>query len=85
MKKVVCSWVSENLTEHQKQESDRISEKQPLKLLNDGDHRNICKIVTGDKTYIPFFKVPTRQESKVWIYEDDPMPTMVKRQRAMKK
>ncbi|PRD34364.1 UNVERIFIED_CONTAM: hypothetical protein NCL1_14889 [Trichonephila clavipes] len=34
---------------------------------------------------IPFIDVPTRQESKIWVFEDDPTPTMVKRQRAMKK
>ncbi|GFW60905.1 uncharacterized protein TNCV_4871161 [Trichonephila clavipes] len=38
-----------------------------------------------DETYMPFYAVPTRQESKVWVFEDDPMPTMVKSQRAMKK
>ncbi|GFV86471.1 uncharacterized protein TNCV_2156641 [Trichonephila clavipes] len=36
-----------------------------------------------DETYMPFCDVSTRQESKVWVFEDD--PTMVKRQRAMKK
>ncbi|GFW06840.1 histone-lysine N-methyltransferase SETMAR [Trichonephila clavipes] len=34
---------------------------------------------------MPFYDVPTRQESKVWVFENDPMPTMVKSQRAMKK
>ncbi|GFW01308.1 histone-lysine N-methyltransferase SETMAR [Trichonephila clavipes] len=34
---------------------------------------------------MPFYDVPTRQESKVWVFEDDPMPTTVKSQRAMKK
>ncbi|GFV87342.1 putative LOC100569746 [Trichonephila clavipes] len=29
--------------------------------------------------------VPTCQESKVWVFKDDPTPTMVKSQRAMKK
>ncbi|CAH2005934.1 unnamed protein product [Acanthoscelides obtectus] len=30
----------------------------------------------GDETYIPFYDVPRRQESRVWIHEDDPTPTM---------
>ncbi|GFT50731.1 hypothetical protein TNCV_3963531 [Trichonephila clavipes] len=38
-----------------------------------------------DETYMPFYHVPTRQESKAWVFEDDPMPTIVKSQRAMKK
>ncbi|GFW12329.1 uncharacterized protein TNCV_815841 [Trichonephila clavipes] len=83
-KSSLCRWVPHNLTEHQKEERVRIS-KETLKLLNDGDHRIISKIVTGDETYIPFFDIPTRQESKVWVFEDEPTPTMVKRQRAMKK
>ncbi|GFW67423.1 uncharacterized protein TNCV_3390941 [Trichonephila clavipes] len=61
------------------------SVKKSLKLLIDGGHRIISKIVTGDETYKPFFDVPTRQESKLGIFEDDPTPIMVKSQRAMKK
>ncbi|GFU75736.1 uncharacterized protein TNCV_1651961 [Trichonephila clavipes] len=33
---------------------------------------------------MPLYDVSTCQESKVWVFEDDPMPTMVKSQRAMK-
>ncbi|GFW76682.1 uncharacterized protein TNCV_4943991 [Trichonephila clavipes] len=84
MKKVVCRWIPHNLTEHQKEEHVRIS-KVTLKLLNDGGHRILSKTVTGDETHIPFFDVPTRQESKVCVFEDDSTPTMMKRQRAMKK
>ncbi|PRD31546.1 UNVERIFIED_CONTAM: hypothetical protein NCL1_23233 [Trichonephila clavipes] len=36
------------------------------------------------ETYMPFYDVPTRHESTVWVFEDDPMLTMVKSQRAMK-
>ncbi|GFX33439.1 uncharacterized protein TNCV_4122731 [Trichonephila clavipes] len=38
----------------------------------------------GDDVH-DIFDVPTRQESKVWVFENDSSPTMVKRQRAMKK
>ncbi|GFT09616.1 histone-lysine N-methyltransferase SETMAR [Trichonephila clavipes] len=41
-------------------------------------------MVTCDETYITFFDVSTRQGSKVRVFEDDPISTMVKRQRAMK-
>ena len=40
--------------------------------MNDGGHGVISKIVTIDKTYKLFFDVPTRQESKVWVSEDEP-------------
>ncbi|XP_015920439.1 histone-lysine N-methyltransferase SETMAR-like [Parasteatoda tepidariorum] len=74
-KKVVCRWVPHNLTEHQKEERVRIT-KGTLKLINDDGHRVISRIVTGEETYIPFFDIPTRQESKVWVFEDDPTRTM---------
>ena len=64
MKKVVCRLVPHNLTEHQKEKRVTIT-KETLKLLNDGSHRIIYKIVTSDETYMPFFDVPTHQESKV--------------------
>ncbi|GFT30036.1 uncharacterized protein TNCV_715071 [Trichonephila clavipes] len=38
-----------------------------------------------DETGMTFYDVPTRQESKVWVLEDDLMPLMVKSQPAMKK
>ncbi|GFX26174.1 uncharacterized protein TNCV_3707131 [Trichonephila clavipes] len=71
-------------TERQKEEHVR-SSKETFKLPNDGGHRIISKILTGDETYILPFDVPSRQESKVQVFEDDPISTMVKRQRATKK
>ncbi|XP_035204865.1 uncharacterized protein LOC118179815 [Stegodyphus dumicola] len=84
IKKLVYLWVPYNLTEHQKEEHVRIS-KETIKFLKDRGHGIISKILIGDETYILFFDAPTYQESKVWVYEDDPTPTMVKRQHAMKK
>ena len=78
MKKLVGCWVPHNLTEHQKEEHVRIS-KETLDMLNDGGHHIISKVVTGDETYIPFFDIPTCQESKGWTFEDDTTLTMVKR------
>ncbi|XP_071037148.1 histone-lysine N-methyltransferase SETMAR-like [Parasteatoda tepidariorum] len=62
MKKVVCPWVPHNLTEHKKEERVRIS-KETLKMLNDGGHRIISKIITGDETYIPFFDLKAKYGS----------------------
>lgn len=84
MRKIVCRWVPHQLTEFQKSERVRIS-KETLNLLENGGHRIISKIVTGDETYIPFYDTLTRQESRVWVHEDDPTPTTPKKQRAMKK
>ncbi|PRD27510.1 UNVERIFIED_CONTAM: hypothetical protein NCL1_35157 [Trichonephila clavipes] len=76
--------IPENVQKITKKRNISESVKISLKLPNDGEHHVISKIVTGDETYMPFYDVPTRQESKVWIFEDDPTPTMVKSQRAMK-
>ncbi|GFU24167.1 uncharacterized protein TNCV_2007531 [Trichonephila clavipes] len=39
----------------------------------------------GDETCVSVSDVPKRQQSKVWVFEDDSTPTMLKRQRAVKK
>lgn len=84
LKKVVSRFVPRHLSDFQKAERVRICHE-TLNLLNNGGHQIFSKIVTGDETYIPFFDVPTRQESRVWIHEDEETPTMTKKQRAMKK
>lgn len=84
LKKVVMRWVPHQLTDFQKAERVRIC-RETLKMLNDGGHRIISKIITGDETYISFYDVPTRQESRVWIHEDAPTPVTVKKQRSVKK
>ncbi|KFM66828.1 hypothetical protein X975_03455, partial [Stegodyphus mimosarum] len=61
------------------------SVKKLFRLFKDGDDSIISKIATGDETQIPFFEFPTSQECKVRVFEDDPMPAMVKRQCSMKK
>ena len=50
MKKLVCRWISHDLTEYQKAERIRIC-KETLKLLNDEGHCLISKIITGNKMY----------------------------------
>ncbi|PRD27967.1 UNVERIFIED_CONTAM: hypothetical protein NCL1_33843 [Trichonephila clavipes] len=67
-----CRWTPHNLTDHQKEEHVRISE------------RIISKIVTDDEAYIPFIDDSTSRVSKVCVFQDDPTPSMVKRQRTMK-
>lgn len=84
LKKVLTRFVPHHLSDFQKAERVRICHE-TLNFLNNGGHQIFSKIVTGDETYIPFFDVPTRQESRVWIHEDDETPTMIKKQRAMKK
>lgn len=57
--------------EEQKVERVGIS-KQTLKLLNNSGYRIISKTVT-------LYDVLTRQESRLWVFEDDPTPTTTKK------
>lgn len=52
--------VRHNLIDDQKSEHVKIG-KEILKLLNDGRHENISRIIIGDERYIPFL---TFQPSK---------------------
>jgi hypothetical protein len=83
-KKIVSRLVPHTLDDFQKAERVRIA-RQTLEMFNNGGYRILSKIVTGDETHIPFFDVPTRQESRVWIHEDDPIPTIAQKQRSVMK
>ncbi|GFW49004.1 hypothetical protein TNCV_3902021 [Trichonephila clavipes] len=39
----------------------------------------------SDETYKPYFDIPPCLESKVWVFQHDPTPTTVKRQRQREK
>lgn len=47
-------------------------------MLNDEGHRTIFNIITSDKTYIPFYNVPIRQESELWVFKNESNSTTVK-------
>lgn len=49
--------------------------RQIVDMLNAAGYRLSSKIVTGHGTYIPFFIISTRQESRVLIHEDEKTPT----------
>ena len=49
------------MIQHQKVKNITIW-KETVKLVNNGRHRLISRTIIGDKTYIPFFNVPTRPE-----------------------
>lgn len=84
VRKVLCRWVPHWLTDDQKAERVRIC-RENLKMLNDGGHRIISKILTGDETYVHYYDAPTRQESKCWVYDDETPPAQLKQQRTLGK
>jgi len=48
--------------------------QEKLKILSDGGHRIISKIITFDETYIHYNDAPNNQESKIWLFEDKSPP-----------
>lgn len=46
---------------------------------------NISRILTGDETYVYFYDAPTRSESRIWVFDDEPSPQVVKRDRTVGK
>ena len=56
-----------------------------LKKYDNGKSRDVVSIVTGDETWIYFYDVLTRAQSKISVFEDEPPPTAVMRQRSVGK
>lgn len=81
MRKVLSKWVPHSLTQEQKSQRVLIC-KQNLKLLNNGGHRLFSKIVTGDETYVHYYDPLSPKESRIWVAEDEPIPTLVRQRRA---
>jgi hypothetical protein len=41
--------------------------------------------MTGDKTWVYYYEAPSNPEVKVWIFEDEEQPKMVKKKLNVKK
>ena len=53
-----------------------------LKKYDRGASKDVCKIVTGDESWIYAYESETKQQSTVWVFEDDPSLTKVLRGRS---
>ena len=58
------------------------------KMLSDflsGTAPNVNSVVTGDESWLYFYDVPTKCQSKVWVFEDEEQPTQVKKSKSVGK
>ena len=39
--------------------------------------KDVYKIVTGDESWLYTYEAETKQQSTVWVFEDEPNPTVV--------
>lgn len=76
VKKVFSRWVPHALTEEQRKVRKEICQKN-LNTFEQGGPQFISKIVTGDETYVPFYDAPTHQETKLWVFENEDVPTVL--------
>ncbi|XP_037959406.1 histone-lysine N-methyltransferase SETMAR-like [Teleopsis dalmanni] len=83
VKKVCSRWIPHNLTIVQKKA--RVDWcKEMLKKYVHGASKDVYKI-TGDELWIYAYEPETKQQSTMWVFEDEPNPTKVVRGRSTSK
>jgi [histone H3]-lysine36 N-dimethyltransferase SETMAR len=84
VRKLVSRWVPHLLTADQKQA--RIDWCHfMIKKFDEGRSKRVNEIVTGDETWIYSYDPETKQQSTVWVFEEEPPPTKVVRDRSTSK
>lgn len=84
VKKVCSRWIPHNLTMAQK--AARVNWcKEMLKKFHSGTSKDVYKIVTGDESWIYSYDPETKQQSTVWVFQDEANPTKVARARSTAK
>lgn len=84
VKKLCSLFIPHSLSESQR--SARVNWcKKMLDKYDSGDSKLVDSIVTGDETWLYYFDIPSKSQSKLWVFENEPTPTMVKQQKSVKK
>jgi len=79
-KKICPLFIPHDLTIQQKQARIKWC-REMLDKFDNGRSKRVYQIVTGDETLIYFFENLNRAQSKVWVFEGDPNPTLVRQPR----
>ncbi|GBP76350.1 hypothetical protein EVAR_52992_1 [Eumeta japonica] len=84
MKNLCSWWIPYNLTKAQK--TDRVTLCNPmLNRFKDGVLNLVWDIVTGDETWIYCYNPKIKQQSTVWVHQNEPKPTKVAHKRSTSK
>ena len=59
--------------------------KKMLKKFKSGFATEVNFIVTGDETWLHYYDVPMKSQSKVWVYEDEQVPVQVRKSKSIGK
>jgi len=84
VRKLCSLWIPHSLTVEQK--LARIDWcRNTFKKFNGGFSKSVSSVVTGDETWIHYYDIPTRAQSKQWVFEDESTPTLVKSAKSVNK
>ncbi|GFU60514.1 HTH_48 domain-containing protein [Nephila pilipes] len=84
VKKICSRWIPHNLTNAQKKA--RVDWcKEMLEKYIQGTSKAVYNIYTGDESWIYSYEPETKQQSTVWVFQDEAKPTKVVRGRSTSK
>lgn len=84
VRKLASRWVPHLLTDEQKEARIDFCHFM-LEKFDQGRSKEVGNIVTGDETWIYAYDPETKQQSTVWVFEDEIPPTKVTRAKSVSK
>ena len=84
VKKNCSRWIPHNLSIAQRNVRIEWS-KEMLQKYERGDSKHVYGIVTGDESWIYAYEPESKQQSAVWLFQNEPNPTKVVRLRSTSK
>lgn len=83
-RKLCCRWIPHKLTDDQKKARVKWC-RDTLKKYDNGTSAAVYNIVTGDESWIYCYDPETKQQSTVWVFQNENLPTKVIRGRSVGK
>lgn len=84
VRKLISRWIPHLLTEEQK--AARVNWcRQTLERFRGGSSKHVYDIVSGDESWIYSYEPESKQQSTVWVFQDELKPTKVVRSRSVAK
>lgn len=84
VRKLVCRWIPHLLSDDHKAARVRWCKK-TLQRFNRGESNHVYKIISGDESWIYAYDPDSKQQSTIWVFQDEPKPTKVIRSRSTSK
>ena len=82
VKKICSCWLPHNLSIAQKKVRVNWS-KEMFQKYDPSASKHVYDIVTVDESWIYAYELESKQQSNVWVFQDEPNPTKVARARSI--